>query len=88
MLDDNFKALCMAIIEQAVKDYKVAYKTKNHSEVRHLEKFFYSDTFEMMVDDRIDAERLLKQIREDIDGDGVIRVINKRREPYGKHKPK
>lgn len=70
----------MAIVEQAIKDYKVAYRSKNSAEIMFLERFFYSEYYELMTGGKVDADKILKLIRKDIDADGEIRIIKRRKE--------
>lgn len=65
---DGYEKLAKAIIEQAVKDYKSAYKKiiRNPGDIeairqkREIEDFFYSDLFEALTD--INPQVLMKKI--------------------------
>ena len=73
MYEENYKALANAIILQAVKDFKPAYrKQKNHPNdrlaqdtVREITKFFCSQCFEALTD--LDGPALLNRIMREMD---------------------
>lgn len=81
---DPYQALANAIIVTAAEDYKLLYEQSlvnpNNRSVRmkrtHLEKFFYSDLYQMLSD--LDADYLLKRIREEVNNK------LKERYPYGR----
>ena len=70
MMEENYKALANAIIMQAVKDFRAAYRrqkrlpdnAKVKEDVRELTKFFCSQYFEVLSD--LDGPRLLQKIIE------------------------
>lgn len=70
MMEENYRALANAIIMQAVKDFRTAYRRqkrlpnndKAKAEVRELTKFFCSQYFEVLSD--LDGPRLLQKIIE------------------------
>ena len=67
---EAYENLANAIIVSAVEDYKSALvKLKRHpdnkralDEIRNLEKFFYSEWYELLTD--LDASYLLRKVRE------------------------
>ena len=69
----GYQALANAIIIQAAKDFKAAYKRMKRfpddghaqDEVREITRFFCSQWFEMLSD--VDGPTLLKKIKEEID---------------------
>jgi len=79
MYEENYQALANAIIKQAVKDFRAAYRRlKNNPDdklakrkIHEITKFFCSDYFEGLTD--LDGPMLLKQI------------IQKMDEKYGKN---
>ena len=73
MYEENYKALANAIILQAVKDFKPAYRRlKNHPNdrlaqdtVRETTKFFCSQYFEALID--LDGPALLNRMRREME---------------------
>ena len=73
MYEANYEALANAIILQAVKDFKPAYRRKkNHPNdrlaqdtVREITKFFCSQYFEALTD--LDGPALLNRIMREMD---------------------
>ena len=69
----GYEALANAIIIQAAKDFKAAYKrmkrfpndTRVQDEVRDITKFFCSEWFEALSD--ADGPTLLRKIKDEID---------------------
>lgn len=76
MSDEGWKNLANAIILQAVKDFKPAYRRlKRHpndkvaqSQVRELTKFFCSDYFATLTD--LDGPVLLNRVMREMDEKG------------------
>jgi hypothetical protein len=74
----GYEALANAIIIQAAKDFKAAYKRmkrfpndgRAQEEVREITKFFCSQWFEMLSD--VDGPTLLKKMKDEIDS-GIVR---------------
>lgn len=74
----GYEALANAIIIQAAKDFRAAYKrmkrfpndVRTQDEVRELTKFFFSQWFEMLSD--VDGLSLLRKMKEEIDS-GIVR---------------
>ena len=74
MYDENYKDLANAIILQAVKDFRPAYRRLRRfpndrmaqSTVREITKFFCSDYFEVLttLDGPALLDRLIKKIEE------------------------
>jgi len=67
-IETCYKSLCLAIIEQAVKDYKKMLEAEKRCEdlnikreVRKLENFFRSEWFEQISN--LDGKLLIKNIR-------------------------
>jgi len=67
-IETCYKSLCLAIIEQAVKDYKKALEAEKRCEdlnikreVRKLENFFRSEWFEQISN--LDGRLLIKNVR-------------------------
>lgn len=73
MYEENYQALANAIIVQAAKDFRAAYKRLKRfpndrlaeSEVRNCTKFFYSDYFQALTD--LDGPALLRRMMKEID---------------------
>ncbi len=73
MYEDNYQALANAIILQAVKDFRPAYRRlKRHPNdklaqdtVREITKFFCSQYFEALTD--LDGPALLNRIMREMD---------------------
>ena len=74
----GYEALANAIIIQAAKDFRAAYKRmkrvpndgRAQEEVREITKFFCSQWFEMLSD--VDGPSLLRKMKEEIDS-GIVR---------------
>ena len=73
MYEENYEALANAIIKQAVKDFRPAYRRLNkypndntaQRTVREITKFFCSQYFEALTD--VDGPALLHWIMREID---------------------
>ena len=73
MYEENYQALANAIIVQAAKDFRAAYKRLKRfpndrlaeSEVRSCTKFFCSDYFQALTD--LDGPALLRRMMKEID---------------------
>ena len=68
-IDTCYKSLCLAIIEQAVRDYKKALLTDKRCDdllakrkIRELENFFRGEWFEQLSN--LDGRLLIKNVRE------------------------
>lgn len=69
-MEENYKALANAIIMQAVKDFRAAYRTRKkfpdranvEKQIREITSFFCSQYFEVLSD--LDGPRLLQKIIE------------------------
>lgn len=81
----NILELCDAIVLDAVKEYKIAYKAKDYAKCDYLENtFFLTAYFESLTRGKIDAESLLREIRKEIDkGSKMGTMLHKRRTPNG-----
>jgi hypothetical protein len=74
----GYEALANAIIIQAAKDFRAAYKRmkrfpndgRAQEEVREITKFFCSQWFVMLSD--VDGPTLLKKMKDEIDS-GIVR---------------
>ena len=81
----GYQALANAIIIQAAKDFKAAYKrmkrfpndSRAQDEVRDITKFFCSQWFEMLSD--VDGPTLLRTIKDEIDAGGGACMRRKER---------
>jgi len=67
-IDTCYESLCLAIIEQAVKDYKIALEVEMKCEdlnarrvIKELETFFKSEWFEQISN--LDGRLLIKNVR-------------------------
>lgn len=73
MYEENYQVLANAIIVQAAKDFRAAYKRLKRfpndrlaaSEVRSCTKFFCSDYFQALTD--LDGPALLRRMMKEID---------------------
>lgn len=73
-MEENYKALANAIIMQAAKDFRAAYKrklrfwedNKANKDIREITSFFCSQYFQILSD--LDGPRLLKKIIEKMEG--------------------
>ena len=73
-MEENYKDLANAIIMQAVKDFRAAYKrklrfsedNKANKDIREITRFFCSQYFQILSD--LDGPRLLKKIIEKMEG--------------------
>lgn len=61
MNDDGIKYLAMAIVYQAVQDYKKALKHNDKVEIYNLEKWFRGNWYKTLCS--IDGDCLIKKIR-------------------------
>lgn len=74
----GYEALANAIIIQAAKDFRAAYKrmkrfpndARTQDEVRDITKFFCSEWFEALSD--VDGPALLRKMKDEIDS-GIVR---------------
>ena len=74
MMEENYKAFANAIILQAVKDFRTAYRMKKKfpdsgkaaKDIREITAFFCSQYFEALTD--LDGPMLLKKIIEKMEG--------------------
>lgn len=74
-MTENYKALANAIVMQAVKDFRTAYRMKKkfsdsgkaEKDLREIAAFFCSQYFESLTD--LDGPMLLKKIIEKEGGD-------------------
>lgn len=81
----GYEALANAIIVQAAKDFRAAYKrlkrfpndSRAADEVRELTRFFCSQWFEQLSD--VDGPTLLRKLKEGIDA-GVTRAPRRMKE--------
>jgi len=64
---DNELLLVAAVIQQACKEYRQAYKTNNRTKCQALEKWFYGPQFELWTLGNISPDSLLRGIRNQID---------------------
>ena len=62
MNDDGIKNLAMAIVFQAVQDYKKALKHNDKVEIHNLEKWFRGNQYKTLFS--IDGEYLIRKIKE------------------------
>ena len=73
-MTENYKALANAVIMQAAKDFRTAYRMKKkfpdngkaEKDVREITAFFCSQYFESLTD--LDGPMLLKKIIENMEG--------------------
>ena len=81
----NILELCEAIVLDAVKEYKNAYKQRDYSKCEYLEKSFFNTVrFEELTRGKIDSESLLREIRKEIDNNTQSgTMLQKRRTPNG-----
>ena len=49
-LEDNMPSLFMGVLRRAVSDYRIALKRKRKRAIERLEKFFYSDYCEQILE--------------------------------------
>jgi len=67
--EDNEHELVMAVIKEACKEYKQAYKKRNTSKMQALEHWFHGPQFELWSMDSVSPESLLRGIRHQVDLD-------------------
>ena len=73
LCEEGWNDLAHAVVVQAVKDFKTAYKAlRKHpdrkepmKEVREITKFFASEYFESLFD--LDGPALLRKVKEELD---------------------
>jgi len=81
---DGYQRLANAVIIEAAKDFKAAYKrmkrfpddTRAKDEVREITEFFCSEWFEVLSD--ADGPTLLRRMMEEIDAGRNIRARRKK----------
>lgn len=61
MNSNPYERLAEAIVTRAVHDYREAQRCKNHEAVKHLERFFRSDYFCLLIN--LDGEDIVKMMR-------------------------
>lgn len=61
---NGYKNLRIAILIQAIDDYKIALIDRDNGEIRHLENFFLSDWGEMLSG--CNGELIIEIVRKDI----------------------
>ena len=67
MNEEGIKRLAMAIVLQAVQDYKTALIKNDKVEIRNLEKWFRGNRYKILCS--IDGEYLIRKIKEVIKND-------------------
>ena len=67
MNEEGIKRLAMAIVFQAVQDYKKALKHNDKVEIRNLEKWFRGNKYKTLCS--IDGDYLIRKIKEVIKND-------------------
>lgn len=77
MLTENLYELANAIVLQACRDYKVAYKQKDKSKCMTLERFFLSDYFCLLTRDKVSGSAVIKELRKQVDEQ--YRMLKRRR---------
>lgn len=60
---DPYRELALAIVVQACSDYTFALAGNNRQLTSDCERFFRSEWFRLLVDDRIDGERVIEGVR-------------------------
>ena len=83
-IDDAWKNLAYAIVEQAVLDYKKALRTACRQakqrgqimpmtiwKIERIESFFRGHWMEQLAGDVVSGEKIIKRIREEVFSDGV-----------------
>lgn len=66
-LEDGIEELRNAVILQACKEYRVAYKNKNKHWMAQLEDFFYSYQFADLTCGKISPDYIIKGIKDTVD---------------------
>lgn len=88
--DEATLDLAMEILKQAYKDYKLAYKLTKYGgksiymedpeyELIMCEKFYCSEWFRFLTLGNADGERVMKDIREEVDSEALEKVERNRR---------
>ena len=72
MEQNNYEYLMVAIVQQAVKDYRFALKKNNKKQMTRLEKWFLGDWAQLLSNDM--GEIIIKKCREQV-GEGKRRVV-------------
>ena len=72
MEQNNYEYLMVAIVQQAVKDYRYALKRNNKKQMARLEKWLLSDWAQLLSNDM--GEIIIKKCREQV-GEGKRRVV-------------
>lgn len=63
-MHEGYQALRVAILRQAIKDYKRALKQKNAGQIKRLERFFLSEWGELLSNNNGDV--IIKNCKEKI----------------------
>lgn len=63
--DEGTRLLSIAIIQQAVKDYKANLKSK--VSVLELERFFKSSWFDCLIEEKINGEVIIEEVRKQVE---------------------
>lgn len=90
MTTEGAIVLAEAILEQAYKDYKLAYKLTKYGgkstymedpeyELIMCEKFYCSEWFRFLTLGNADGERVMKDIREEVDSEALEKAERNRR---------
>ncbi len=72
MEQNNYEYLTIAIVQQAVKDYRYALKRNNKKQVARLEKWFLGDWAQLLSNGM--GEIIIKKCREQV-GESKRRVV-------------
>lgn len=64
---DKETLLVCAVIKDACKEYKDAYKHNNHSRMQALENWFRSPVFDLWSLGRISGDYMIKELREQVE---------------------
>ena len=72
MEQNNYEYLMVAIVQQAVKDYRFALKKNNKKQMTRLEKWFLGDWAQLLSNDM--GEIIIQKCREQV-GEKKRRVV-------------
>lgn len=65
--EERVKELCSAIVMQACKEYREAYKSNSKNALKRLNRFFYGSWFEQLTNSKIDPDYILRELRQQVD---------------------
>lgn len=66
MFQDEILLLIGACIRETCKEYKEAYKSKDDLRCNTIEKWFHSETFDLWTRGRINPDKLIEELQDQV----------------------